>query len=288
MSLISSMKPYSSLMKSLNIFLALFLVLIFSISCRKSEFRETVDEVILSLQDTQSEEVMADVDLLVDEGLTLPTDQHKDASIYYSIYLNGCPSVSLDSVSSPQVMVLDFGTSCTGKDGKIRSGKIIVTSDSFRASPSVRTKSFDNYFVNKLKIEGKVVKTIQNDFVNRMRTATISEDITISTSDNLGVSRRSANLTRQYEMNDLGVLNDNMFKCWGVLQFKRASGVAVTKVITVNAPVVYSAFCHHIVSGTVAFTTSTNHNWSINFGNGECDDKAILTVGNKSKEITIR
>src|SRR5659263_355049 len=81
------------------------------------------------------------------------------------------------SVSAP--WTIDFGTSCTGKDGRVRSGKILVSATSFKIFPSVRQKTFENFMVDDRKIEGTVIKTIQKDATNLIRTATVKENITV-------------------------------------------------------------------------------------------------------------
>jgi hypothetical protein len=275
-------------MKLLKIFLAFSLILLLSDSCQKRDLQATIDEVILSQQDTQSEEVLADVDLIVDDAITQNATQLKSGTIGNSAYLSSCAVVTVDTKVSPQVLTIDFGSSCTGNDGKVRSGKIIITSTAFNTFPSIRNLSFDNYVVDGKMIVGSVVKTILQDNVNHIRTATILEDITITLTNNEGTARRVSSLTRQYLLNTLGVQDDNQVKTFGTVEFTRASGVKVTKTVTASNPLVYSASCHHIVSGFVSVTTSTGRNWTIDFGNGACDNIAVISIGNKSKEITIR
>lgn len=273
-------------MKRLKLFIALSLMFIGFNSCQKDHVATTVDEITLSQQETQSEEVLADVDLLVDEAVDLNLGQLKSATIGNAMYLTDCQVVTINTGVSPQILTIDFGTSCTGKDGKIRSGKIIVTSESFKTFPSVRDKTFDNYFVDGKKIEGSIVKTILKDQVNNIRTAEIMENVTIT--DNEGTATRIANLTRQYQRGDLGNKADNQVVSWGTVEFTRISGVKITKTITAENPLIFQATCHHLVSGIVSVTTSNNRKWTINYGNGECDNLATLTIGDKTKEIRIR
>jgi hypothetical protein len=114
------------------------------------------------------------------------------------------------------------------------------------------------------------------------------EDITIQLPNNEGIAQRKANFARQYQLNTLGVQDDNKVVSWGTFEFTRVSGIKVTKTVPEADPLIYSGSCHHIVSGKVTFNTITNHSWAIDFGDGTCDNKAILTIGNFSKEITIR
>ena len=149
-------------------------------------------------------------------------------------------------------------------------------------------KTFDNYAVDGKSISGSIAKTILKDNINNVRTATIQEDITITLPNNEGTAHRVADFTRQYQLNALGVQDDNKIVSWGTFAFTRVSGVKVTKTVPTANPLVFSGACHHIVSGTVSFVTSTGHSWTIDFGDGTCDDKATLTIGTKSKVISIR
>jgi len=275
-------------MKRLKMFFALSLMLVAFNSCQKDENTQVFDEALLSQQETQAEEALADIDILVDEALDSNMGQLKSASIESSVYLNDCPVITVNKEASPQVITIDFGTSCTGKDGKIRSGKIIITSASFKTFPSVRDKSFDNYFVDGKKIEGSIVKTISKDQENNIRTAVIQENITITFPEGEGTAMRVANLTRQYQRNALFNPFDNQVVSWGTVEFTRISGVKITKTVTAENPLIFKVACHHIVSGIVSFTTSNNQSWTLDFGDGACDNKAILTVGDKTKEIRIR
>ena len=275
-------------MKQLKITIAVCLMFIGFNSCQKEETTATVDEITLSQQETQSEETLADIDLLVDEAVDSNFNLLKSASIGSAAYLTDCPVITVNKTATPQVMTIDFGTACTGKDGKVRSGKIIVTSTSFTTFPSVRDKSFDNYFVDGKKIEGSVAKTITKDQENNIRTAVIKENITITFPDGEGKATRVADLTRQYQRNTLLNPLDNQIVSWGTVEFTRVSGVKVTKTVTSQDPLAFKVACHHIVSGTVSVTTSDNRSWTINFGDGACDNKATLTIGDKTKEIKIR
>jgi hypothetical protein len=275
-------------MKHLGKILAISLLFIAFNSCQKKDSATTTDEATLSQQETQGEEALNDVDLIVDEAVDSNTGQLKSAIIGSAMYLTDCAVITINNTVSPKVITIDFGTSCTGKDGKVRSGKIIVKSDSFTTFPSVRTKSFDNYVVDGKQIQGTIVKTIALDQVNNIRTASISENVTINFPNGEGTATRVANLTRQYQRGVLASATDNKIVSWGTVAFTRVSGVTVNKTIAEATPLVFNVACHHIVSGIVSVITSNNISWSIDYGNGDCDKLATLTVGGKTKTITIR
>ncbi|MFA5326762.1 MAG: hypothetical protein WC384_03125 [Prolixibacteraceae bacterium] len=275
-------------MKPLKMLFSVGVILVFTTSCQKDEVASALDEVTLSQQETQADEVLNDIDLLVDEAVDLKSGQLKSATMGGTVYLNDCPVITINTEVSPEVLTIDFGTSCTGDDGKERSGKIIVTSESFTTFPSVREKTFDNFYVDGKKIEGNVLKTITKDQENNIRTAELQENITITFPDGEGTATRVAKLTRQYQRGAVGTRLDNEVVSWGTAEFTRISGVKVTKTVSADNPLVFKISCHHLVSGVVSISTSNNRNWTIDYGDGECDNLATLTIGDKTKEIRIR
>lgn len=274
-------------MKPIKLIFACALMALAIFACQKSELQSSQDETFLSLQETQSEEIANDIDFIADEAIQNNVSPLKSATLTGTSYLNDCSKITIDTLSSPKVLTIDFGTGCTGKDGKVRSGKIIIKAGSFKTFPSVRTKTFDKYSVDGKTVSGTVVKTILLDKVNNVRTATTKEDITISLPDNQGTIHRVANLTRVYDFDVLGNRSDNKITSWGSVEVTRASGVTMTKTIEESNPLVFTASCHHIVSGIVTITTGNNRSWSINYGTGDCDNTAILSVGGKTREITL-
>jgi hypothetical protein len=272
-------------MRTVKPIFASLLIFFVAMACQKTDLQSTsTDEVSLSQQETQAEVIANDVDYIVDEAVQNNLSQLKSASLSPSLYLSDCTHITMDTVSSPKVLTIDFGTGCTGKDGKTRAGKIIVTSTSFKTFPSVRTKTFQHFTVNGKKVEGTVVKTILRDQVNHIRTAAINEDISVT--DSLGTAHRVASLTRKYDFNELGIRSDNEVTSWGTVQFTRVSGATVTKTIEESNPLVYLASCHHIVSGIVTIVTP-HRTWSINYGTGNCDQLVTITVNGKSREIRL-
>lgn len=240
-----------------------------------------------SLVETQLDETMEAIDLLVDEAITNHASLLRSTSADSNQYLTDCPVITVDTVARPHVMTIDFGTGCTGKDGKVRSGKIIVTATSFKVFPSIRQKTFDNYVVEGKKVEGTVTKTVQKELMNISRTAIVKEDIRIIHLEKGDTLSRLSDMTRQYKRNVLTDKIDDETLTWGSVVVKRPNGVVLTKTIAEATPLLFKAACRHIVSGIASFENSKGRKWSIDYGDGSCDDKAILTVDGKTKEITV-
>lgn len=152
---------------------------------------------------------------------------------------------------------------------------------------SVRQKTFDNFMVDGRKIEGTVSKTILRDATNLIRTALVKENILVINTLKSDTLNRITDLTNQYKRNVLANKTDDQTLTWGSVINTRPNGVVVTKTIAETSPLVFAASCKHIVSGIASFENSKGRKWSIDYGDGSCDDKATLTVNGKSKEITI-
>ena len=274
-------------MKNFRIIFTLALFVLAINGCQKN-VDITVNDDLLINQETVAEQTLVDLDALVDEAIGLKLLGLKSAAIDGFYYVNSCPVITMNLNATPKVMTIDFGTGCKGKDGKERSGKIIVTSTSLENFTIQRTKTFENFFVEGKKIEGTVTRTLTFDREDHSKVAIVKEDVTITFPDNGGKASRKSNMTREYQLFVLGVPKDNVIKSWGTSEFTRVSGIKLTKTIEEANPLVFKMECHQIVSGVVSFKTSDNRSWSIDYGTGACDNKAVVTKDGQTKEITLR
>lgn len=283
-------------MKKTVFFYALGLACFMLPSCQNSGTGVLNDEsaflgedspAVASLDETQVDEALVSVDLLVDEAITNNASLLRSTSADNNEYLTDCPTITIDTIAVPHLMTIDFGTSCTGKDGRVRSGKILVSATSFKIFPSVRQKTFENFMIDGRKMEGTVTKTIQKDVTIAVSTATIKENVRVINTIKGDTISRITDMTRQYKRNVLADKSDDQTLTWGSVINTRPNGVVVTKTIDETTPLLFQASCKHIVSGIASFENSKGRKWSINYGDGSCDNKATLTVNGKSKEITI-
>lgn len=274
-------------MKKFRLLLTGFLAVFALGGCQKVEITGET-ETLLTGQETFTEETLVDIDVLVDEAIYLKFNLLKSAVTEGDYYLTKCPVLTLDSTSTMKILTIDFGTGCTGKDGKLRSGKIIVTSTSFISNTRERVKTFNNFYVEGKKVEGTISKTITINRDDHSKVAENRENVTITFPDNGGKAYRKANVTREYDFNIPGVVRDNTVTTWGKVEFTRISGLKLTKTVNEATPLLFKMSCHQIVSGIVTFTTSDNRTWTIDYGDGTCDRKATITKNGETKTIIIR
>lgn len=264
-----------------NVFLLLIICLVgFTFgSCQKNENSIIEDEVVLTNSDTQVDEAITEIDQIVSEALM------EDGTTDSISIVGSCPVITKDLKSNPQVMTIDFGSSCTGKDGKIRSGKIIVTSTSFKANPSVRTKTFDNYTVNDRSVEGSISLSVLKDTAAHKRTFTTQEDLTVTLPEEAGSLHRISDLTKVEQYNVKSDPTDDIILHWGLVEVTRSNGTGYTKTISAENPVMIKKSCNEKVSGIVNFVNKNNKSWTVDYGNGDCDGVANMTKNGQTKEI---
>ncbi len=270
-----------------NKFLVLLGVVAFAFtSCDKTEtlsVSQTENSALIN-EDQAIEVASTDVDAIADEALSLKSlTTLKSAEADSSNYLGTCPTLTVDTSKVDKVLTINFGTSCLGKDGKTRSGKIIVTSTNFSKVGVLRTISFANYTVNGDTVMGTIKKTLTQPVLGK-RKAHIIDALTIHRAGNKGAfSVRTCDIYRVYDFN---ILRDSKLYTWGNAQFVNTKGVTINKTIAENKPLIFSFACRHVVSG-IQVVVRGDKTLITDFGDGSCDDVATVTDGSKSWTIKL-
>lgn len=212
------------------------------------------------LSDTASAE--AKVSALNDEVVT-EADQYVNVSTVTSSYQavkavseSAGPTITVsptDSTKYPKTVVIDFGTSgFIGKRGNVLKGKLIVTvSDKMWKANSVRTITFDNFYVNDNKIDGSKAITYKglNDSKNPYWTISVKDTITLAT-DGTKVTWNSER-TRERISNTA----DNVkYSITGSSNGINAKGKSYSMNIS-NALIIYADY-PHFVQGTVQLSSA--------------------------------
>ncbi len=201
-----------------------------------------------------------------------------------------CPIVTVDTISTPHSMTLDFGTTnCTGTDGKARRGKITVTwTGRYRAAGTVITHTYTDFFQNDNKIEG--TKTVTNMGLNNAGHIYFTIQISNAkiTKTNGKIISWSSTRTREWIQGaNTASVADDIYSITGNASGTDGSGNAFSMVITKAITVDFSCQ-YHLISGTVEITPSGKATRVIDYGNGSCDDDATLTVGKKTIAFKIK
>lgn len=268
-------------MKKLSYLIVAGALAVFATSCNKSEpVVSSQEETTTVVADENATEVTAsEADAIVDEAFTLQAaGQLRSASTADTLtFLNtSCPTITLDTTKTVKTLTIDFGTSCTGKDGKIRSGKIIVTSTNFSKTNVDRKITFNAYKVNDKTISGSITKTITNRTL-LTRQANVKDSISV-TFPNAGTATRISDQTRIYRLASI--------ETWGSVTFTGVKGNVITKTVSESTPLIYRMACRQIVKGIQVITRNAK-TITIDFGDGTCDNEATATDGTKTWTIKL-
>lgn len=263
---------------------------LFMNGCKKdSNSNPTTDELQLSAEKVgQDESATNEIDNMTSQatrtGSFTPGSCPNPDMDFYS--LRSCATVTRDSVL--HTVTYDFGTGCTGRDGKVRSGRVIVTytGTGYFDPGSSWVVTFDNYYVNNRHLEG--TRSVTNNGLNTAGNMTWSIQAT-----NMRVTRpdgswRSWDSQRTREMiagyGDSLWTND-IYKVNGTASGTNSAGETFTSVIT---DLIRDHSCRWITSGTIVNTPSNRPAMTIDFGNGNCDDEATVTRNGNTRTIHLR
>ncbi|WP_290790155.1 hypothetical protein [Flavihumibacter sp. UBA7668] len=191
----------------------------------------------------------------------------------------------------PITVTVDFGsTGCLGRDGRTRKGSFSTVYTGHMILPgSKATTSFSNYYVNGVKVEG--THTVENkSSANQWAFETRVIDGKLSRENG---NQINWNRTRTFTMIDGSgtpyVPTDDTFEITsngtGSITIGDKTG---TWTSTTTQPLEKAFSCRWISAGTQEIQRVNGRKASLDFGNGECDNKATITVNGVSREITLK
>jgi hypothetical protein len=206
--------------------------------------------------------------------------------------LSSCATITHDSVSSPRVLTIDFGTTnCLCNDGRYRRGKIMVSyTGKYRDSSTVISFTFSNYAVNDHVVSNNSTKVVTNmgKKTNGHPWFTISESGSIVKPNNGGTitwqSTREREWTAGYDTKWWWA--DDEYLISGTASGITAASVAYS--MTITTPLQIKLSCHNIVAGVVDITPAGKDTYTLDYGNGTCDRLATVTYRNKIYNVTLR
>lgn len=272
-------------MKRKSIILIIILAGIMVSSCQKSEPLEAVsleaaDDAVLS------EALFDDAFASLEIATLMAEIGTKSATV-----ADSCPLITVTSPGQdfwPRNIVIDYGTGCTGLNDVVRSGKIIVTlSAPRREVGSVRSLTFEEYYVNGARVEG--TKTVTNLGPNSNQNTVFS--VVLSGGKITFADEKT--ITREFDREREYIAGYDTWNPWddrclitGVATGTNLDGLAYTHTVT-NA-LEWHAACRFLVRGSVMFSIEGVEPFVLDYGAGECDAYATLSRGDDTREITLR
>jgi hypothetical protein len=256
-------------------FALLLLVAGFS-SCRKND---SMESDITSLQDQNSADFNAD----------LVVKEVESAALDGGLKKGGFPVITIDSVSSPRTMTIDYGTTnfvCV--DGNLRRGIVLVTwTGKYKDPGTLINISFNNFYQNDNHIEG--TKSISNIGLNSSNqiTFTVTVDMKVTNTANEVYSWKSTRTRIWIAGYDTKTRFDDVYLVNGTSSGVNRRGIGYTAATTSDLKVDLS--CQwRIVSGTIELNKDGKSTRIIDYGNGTCDNVITITCDGKTRTISRR
>ncbi len=216
------------------------------------------------------------------EELNSLTDAAFNASNLKSGVLGDCPTVTLNISELPYILTLDWGSGCTGSDGVTRSGKITISLTGKMGVPgSVATFSFLDFYSDGNKLTGTHTITYTGvDTETNWPRFDVHTEAVITFPDNKFITYNSDNIRLFAAGSDTPLnWNDDVWHIMGTASGTTRNGVSWTAETT--SSLVKKVACRWFDSGTIVVTPQTGLPATIDFGDGTCDNKATLTIGDQ-------
>lgn len=217
--------------------------------------------------------------------------------------LTACPTVTVIQLTSnpfPKKVILDFGPGgCIGNDGHFRKGKIITEyTNRLTINGAVATTIFDGFYYDSIKVEGihrltNISGSVVNTPIIRKFEAKVENGKLTVPSGNY-VSWNSTKIITQFEGG--GTVfdpRDDAFKVEGYSSGTAKRGnLLVAWQSTITEPLWKRFNCRWITKGkvkTVRLNVNATSPWIalLDFGTGNCDNQAILTINGVAHQITL-
>jgi len=213
--------------------------------------------------------------------------------------VNACPTVTVIHLNPPAIfpikVILDFGNAgCTGNDGHLRSGKIITEYTARLIYPgAIATTSFDGFYIDSVHVEGthKITNT-SNGTTNRQFAIEV-RDARLTRPNGDYTKWKSDKVITQFEGLITADFHDDIFSVTGSAEGQVKKGnLLVGWSSSVTEPLIKRFTCRWIVKGrirTIRINSMPTSPWVavLDFGNGTCDNQAIITINGVAHQITL-
>ncbi len=186
-----------------------------------------------------------------------------------------CVTITISSENGVTFVTLDFGLGCQLNNGAFVTGIVNLTYSQIVAGTRTITVTFDNFTHNNKGIAGggTIYRERNNAQGNPQSTVNVNIDVTFQNGTVADV--QGTRVAEWIEGVGSGTWLDNVFSITGDRDIEFSTG------FTHHAVVVEAlrreVTCDHFVSGVIEITRN-NGNGALDFGDGTCDNLAVLTI----------
>jgi hypothetical protein len=206
----------------------------------------------------------------------------------------GCATLTVSPIGYgiwPKTLTIDFGTTnCQGTDSNWRRGKIIcVFSHYYQDSLTTINVSLDNYYFNDNHVTG--TKTITNlghightNGTNNLKFSVVVSNATITKPE--GTISWNSTRTNEWIVGEgTPYILDDVYMITGAANGTDVNGNTFTVNITTALKVAVS--CRWIESGILEITPQGLPTRTVDYGSGDCDNQATVTINGYTFNIVL-
>ena len=282
-----------------------FLVASMLFSCQKDLSSSNNSTSVTEEQATTYSEESSQAEVSFDDAedvATTAADEECNASVYgingrlfHPLFIElraaigDCAEITVTPNDStyPKTITIDFGNGCLGRDGKFRSGGIVVhLTAPLRRPGSVVTITFKNYYVNRVHLEGsKIISNLSDLPMHKWRVEVVGGKVTFPSGR--GYSYQSVKTKTQIEGMDTRIVRDDVYEITGRSQTEFNSGLVIT--LNTETPLVKKVACPWISDGKLKIRINDRVLY-LDYGfpnSGDCDNKALLSWNNATNQKVI-
>jgi len=278
-------------LKTMNYAGVLFMATVLLSSCEKEEspdvaVQETFDVATLKAND-ESEMISEEIFNIAEDVYMADEVLATSKFSYNSDFLPQCVTITTVITSTTKERTIDFGEGCELPNGNVLSGIIYLSyAKDMELATKTLTLSLENFTFNSVSLEGSasIIRMRANENGNPQSEANASFN---GTWPGGAIASFTGNRTREWiEGVVTGFWGDNVYLISGKGTYTGPMGKVLVKEI--ETPLRRELSCRFIVSG-ILNVSRNDASASLDFGDGSCDAKGILTYPDgTSEEVFLR
>lgn len=204
---------------------------------------------------------------------------------FFGRYFPECADVTVDGDAFPKTITIDYGDQCLTRRGIVKTGKVIISlSDSLKTPGATYSVVYDNVTINGNSVEFMSTYTFEGENEDGNVVVSWTSSSTREKGDSIIIVREMAHSKEWLDGYGTREISDDKFLLNGggtitindTLEFSRE----------IIDPLFYDRTCRFVLSGIIEIKRD-GEEMLIDFGDGTCDNIAVVTKDGESEEIEL-
>ena len=240
-------------------------------------------EVLAEIQDmTEVLDDMSEV-IAIEMDASLGFKETTAKSLPDGPYFSSCLSRTVVMEGNNINISLDFGDGCEGPHGNVLAGVVRIDVQMMSVEEQLVTHSFEDFSINGRAIEGSISRNRIRSNEDGFPQALISRDLSIVWDEDTTFNRVGQIKRVWIEGTDTRNWGDDVFTTTGNWSVFRNG--ALKRSVVISKELRRERACRFLVSGTLDIEGAATY--SLDYGDGSCDDAATITIGEREIEIQL-